>query len=522
MNTNMSLMMQEGTKIYQEDQIILDSEHVSEYKDPIFGDVTVFHDVPIASEIVHEYPDGMAWKSRKELQDYAWTAEGRWVTVGGHPDAGIVSDRAQVHGRTVNVKYVKNLVDPKTDRPNRAGVKADVEFFNSRIAPETLKDMKNGKKQDVSIGFFYTKDDKPGEVDEDGPCKGLKYDYAQRNLFHDHLAAGIDNGRCPSPYCGLSADEIKRKILVGDPFAGFKDFEACVAGIMKENPDYSREQAEATCGMLKKKYEDTVMEDHVLNKAMNTALHALLRVMDEIEEAQGELDAIKETKQEEWWRILDWRTGETRSLFYALNADTRRLIKEAGLCPTCGEDKPRSEAERAMSHFELTEEEWNALTEEEQQEYIDKLPPKGSGGDGEQELDGEAFDEYEQEYVEADSQWTYAYKASLPDSAYAYIESGCEKEDGKTQQSCRHMPLKNKEGNYDAGHVRAALSALKGGRTGKVPPYASKAKGKVCAGAKALKIESEVCGTVKKKGDVLDPYEVLRRADTVLGNVNSQ
>jgi len=69
---------------------------------------------------------------------------------------------------------------------------------------------------------------------------------------------------------------------------------------------------------------------------------------------------------------------------------------------------------------------------------------------------------------------------------------------------------------HDEAHVRAALAALGGARTGKVPSYASKAKGKVCAAAKKFKIESEVCGTKKKKGDEKTPDEVMAKFDRTL------
>ena len=314
---------------------------------------------------------------------------------------------------------------------------------------------------------------------------------------------------------------------------------------------------------------------------MNAKLKTLVQALvDEINESKGTKDA--ETTKKEWWRSLDWKTPDHRTLFDSLGEETQKLVTDAGLCPTCGDESPRTEAERAMSHFDLTEEEWEALSEEEKQEYIDKLPKRGSGGDMSLEeintkiqelqdkrkelrdklddmyaktseksptegvwdeiskIDEEIqvylqakaikvaaademtdIDGYELDYVAEDAQWDYAYKAALPDSAYAHIESGCEKKDGKTQQSCRHMPIKDKAGNYDDAHVKAALSALGGGRTGKVPPYASKAKGKVCAGAKALKIESEVCGTEKKKKkeDVLDPHVELERLRRVLAEV---
>ncbi len=54
--------------------------------------------------------------------------------------------------------------------------------------------------KDNSIGFSCDKDITPGEF------QGQKYDYVQRNICIDHLAAPIEQGRCPSPYCGINVD----------------------------------------------------------------------------------------------------------------------------------------------------------------------------------------------------------------------------------------------------------------------------------------------------------------------------
>jgi len=132
------------------------------------------------------------------------------------------------------------------------------------------------------------------------------------------------------------------------------------------------------------------------------------------------------------------------------------------------------------------------------------------GEDAEVETDELAIwiDEWVKENVGEDAVLTYAQKKAKPDSAYAYIEPGCKKVDGKTEQKCRHMPID------DEAHVRAALAALKGARTGKVPPYASKAKPKVCAAARKFKIKSEVCGT---KGDELPSTdEILRDTERIM------
>ena len=249
---------------------------------------------------------------------------------------------------------------------------------------------------------------------------------------------------------------------------------------------------------------------------MNTKLKTLVQALvDEINESKGAKDA--KTPQKEWWRQLDWKEPSYRPLFDSLGEETQKLVTDAGLCPACGDKTPPTEAEQAMSHFNLTEEEWGKLSDEEKQEYIDKLPKKeDEGGDDEEIVDETDLEQdwYVEQELGEDAVLSYKSKAGHPDSDYAYIDEGCKKEDGKTQQSCRHLLI------HDPAHVRAALSALMGGRTGKVPPYASKAKPKVCTAAKKFKIESEVCGTEKKKKeDALDVYEVLERASRVLSDM---
>jgi len=62
--------------------------------------------------------------------------------------------------------------------------------------------------KDNSIGFSCDKDMTPGEF------QGQKYDYVQRNICIDHLAAPIEQGRCPSPYCGINVDAVDDKPVV--------------------------------------------------------------------------------------------------------------------------------------------------------------------------------------------------------------------------------------------------------------------------------------------------------------------
>ena len=60
------------------------------------------------------------------------------------------------------------------------------------------------------------------------------------------------------------------------------------------------------------------------------------------------------------------------------------------------------------------------------------------------------------------AKWSTAYINDLPDSSFAYIESGGKKDkDGKTTpRSKRHLPYKDKSGKVDPAHVRNALARL--------------------------------------------------------------
>ena len=156
----------------------------------------------IAREIVQPYRDRKAYKPAEELEKAAWTAEGRWVTTDHHPDTLLLVRPDDIRGRIQEPRFVKNLMDPKTQRPCRKGIRADIALFKLKLPPGFVEEIKQGLKKDVSIGFTSEDDETPGE------WEGQHYDYVQRNIFIDHVAVGVPVGRCPSPLCGLGVDEI--------------------------------------------------------------------------------------------------------------------------------------------------------------------------------------------------------------------------------------------------------------------------------------------------------------------------
>jgi hypothetical protein len=104
----------------------------------------------------------------------------------------------------------------------------------------------------------------------------------------------------------------------------------------------------------------------------------------------------------------------------------------------------------------------------------------------------------------SEAEWDTAYINDLPDSAFAYIAPGGEKDgQGKTvPRTLRNLPYKNAQGNLDADHVRNALARLD--QTDISAEGKAEAKKKLCAAAKELNIASEVCG-------LTDQTEALRK-----------
>jgi hypothetical protein len=264
---------------------------------------------------------------------------------------------------------------------------------------------------------------------------------------------------------------------------------------------------------------------------------------------QGTPTGIENMKEEDLKKLVDERV--------------KAALKKAGI----SEQGARTDAERAKAHFNISDEDWDKLSEEQKQEYIDKLPDRGSAGQTltvdqikakiadlakrreeimaqlypEAELTdeqrtalnaeaetiwaeiealekalaelivgqmGETLGEGYRVVLEVklkEAEWDTEYVNDLPNSSFAYIESGGEKdEQGKTTpRSLRHLPFKDKEGNIDQEHLAAALQALGGARTGEPLPYAEEAKPKLCAAAKEIGMASEVCG-------LTDQSEALR------------
>ena len=168
-------------------------------------DNLIWADAIIASEIVHKYPGGWAYKPADELDKAAQAAEAigsRPITILHHPDTGMIQRASDVYGKATEFRFAKDLMDAKTKRPCRKGIRAKLTWRKDRLNDAVLEQMRNGSLRDVSIGFPYEEDRTPGE------WEGLRYDFVQRNIFIDHIAAPVEAGRCPGPVCGIAVDTL--------------------------------------------------------------------------------------------------------------------------------------------------------------------------------------------------------------------------------------------------------------------------------------------------------------------------
>jgi hypothetical protein len=258
----------------------------------------------------------------------------------------------------VNVRFTKGLIDPDTKRPMDRGILADLEVFDNKVAPEVLTDMKNGKKGEVSIGFFFDYDATAGTVDDedDQSLMGTEYDYVQRNITINHVAFGIDSGRCPMPYCGIGADGTIRE-FTGDPFGEYESIPDCVS----KNQD--KDDPGAYCAAIKKKIEDQQKDFKPTDDYNLSMKQTVEEAKVYLRDVLGKLDAID---------FLEPGKDDLVEEEYQGNASNI------------------TESERAKKFHNISDDDWLALTDEEKTGYIGKLPPvKPKEGETNKDEDGQ-------------------------------------------------------------------------------------------------------------------------------------
>ncbi len=419
----------------------------------------------IAREGVFPYPEGKAYKPAAELKEAAWTAEGAWVVAEKHPDTVVLTVRADIKGKVENPKFC--------DKIN--GIIGNLRFFKAKCDAKFLDEIKTGKRKDVSLGFFYDFDESPGQ------WNGQHYDFVQRNILVDHVAAGVPVGRCRSPYCGIAVDALIRKVAL-DP----EETEAFIHIPVRDAGDFVQDSfrmididadkgIKAVVGKLKSDPEgSTHIQKFLFDKSKDWTLEKAQAWVDEHKKSA---DAVNGLTVEEMKRKIADLLAQQNALMDKLYPKTT-LTEE--------------EQQKARSDLTLIDAELRALEE--------------------------VFGETLAGTSEADAVWDTKYVDDLSDDCFAYIEPGGKKDDqGKTvPRSLRHLPFKNAEGEIDHDHLVNALARVKqsatmpeGGKTAAI--------GKLCSAVRAWnrehpdsEIESEVCGT-EASADACCEIERARR-----------
>ena len=167
------------------------------------GEYLLVKNVVLSRQGVFPYEDGsgkvwQVFKPFDELKAGAWTLEGAWIVAYAHPDTDFVMDRDDIKGRVVNVR---------TDE-DKAAVVGDLRFSKELSSKVLLSSIRNHEMREVSVGFADFDRASPGKFGD------VAYDFVQTKYLFNHVAVALAEGRCPSPFCGLSSDSVDSKNFV--------------------------------------------------------------------------------------------------------------------------------------------------------------------------------------------------------------------------------------------------------------------------------------------------------------------
>lgn len=214
--------------------------------------------VIVAREMVYDYGSTKALKPRDELEKAAQFADGIAITR-SHPEAGIVTDQAEILGTFRNPEMVDEEL---------SGV---LRITNKSLIGDVL----DGTLKEVSGGFFCNLDRTAS-----GDYEGTHYDATQKNILLNHVAI-VDRGRCSlEDGCGIQMDsppELRGKLDTAIGMAQ-REYQSELKDLLVEIKD-----------MLGTTKKLDAAEDSDLNTKLS---ETLLTLKTDNEKLKADLDAI--------------------------------------------------------------------------------------------------------------------------------------------------------------------------------------------------------------------------------------
>jgi len=139
-------------------------------------------------ESILQYGNIRSYRPASELQAAAFTLEGAWIVAYRHTPTPYIVHRSDIRGRVKNVSW-----NAETN-----ALVGELLFAKSLCDAVLLEKLRKGiLNKDTSTAYFCN------ELFEVGEFGGQKYEALQKNLMYHHVAVGVPEGRCPSPYVGL-------------------------------------------------------------------------------------------------------------------------------------------------------------------------------------------------------------------------------------------------------------------------------------------------------------------------------
>lgn len=250
-------------------------------------------------------------------------------------------------------------------------------------------------------------------------------------------------------------------------------------------------------------------------ETLNTKLKTLIQsLMDEVNEVKG----MKDTKQspDNWWKMIDWKEPEMRTVFDSLSDSTRKLIADEGLCPDCPEHQ-----KQVKGASDMTLEGINAKITELQkarQELKDKIdayyaknsvPASNPTNKWSQEIS--KMDEEIEMFYDAK-----AFKIALgdkKDEAMSCEEMQKGLHPDWTPEECTAECKKQEE----VGEIDASKKKPKEVEKELTPEEKAKLEEEIKKLEEERKKKEEENKKLPPKADALDPMKVLERARKIMG-----